>query len=169
MIYFNECSNLEEVKATFKNLAKKFHPDLSGFDSTAIMQEINKEYKYAIAQAAKFGTKKDGQKYTDQEVNDEILNAEEYKKCLEILLKLEGITIVLAGSWLFIGGNTYAHKTQIKDSGCIWCNAKKVWAFRGVDYKSSKKGKPMELSKIFALHGYQPISAAQKKFNYLAQ
>ena len=168
MIYFNECQNLEEVKATFKNLAKKFHPDLSGFDSTSIMQEINKEYKFAIAQAAKFGFKKDGQKFTDQEVNDEILNAEQYQAAINAIIHLEGIDIELCGGWLWVSGNTFQHKGIFKANGFYFASKKIMWYFRSVQYATSNF-KPMEIGQIRAKYGSQQISHKAAHYNYLAQ
>ena len=45
--YFYNYKTLEEVKATYKQLAKQDHPDLGG--DTATMQTINTEYAYACA------------------------------------------------------------------------------------------------------------------------
>lgn len=52
MNYFKTCSTLAEVKAMYKQLAKQFHPDITGTDTTAIMQLINAEYAKAIKLAA---------------------------------------------------------------------------------------------------------------------
>ena len=42
-----------EVKKAFKQLAKKYHPDVSNYDSTAKFQEINNAYEIAYRQAGK--------------------------------------------------------------------------------------------------------------------
>lgn len=42
-----------EVKKAFKELAKKYHPDVSNYDSTAKFQEINNAYKIAYRHAGK--------------------------------------------------------------------------------------------------------------------
>jgi DnaJ-class molecular chaperone len=42
MIYFKDCTTIEEVKAHYKKLAKQYHPDMGG--DTATMQAINREY-----------------------------------------------------------------------------------------------------------------------------
>ena len=47
MIYFKHCTTLDEVKATYRDLAMKNHPDRGG--DTETMQAINREYAYACA------------------------------------------------------------------------------------------------------------------------
>lgn len=42
-----------EVKKAFKELAKKYHPDVSNYDSTAKFQEINNAYEIAYRHAGK--------------------------------------------------------------------------------------------------------------------
>ena len=42
-----------EVKKVFKQLAKKYHPDVSNYDSTAKFQEINNAYEIAYRHAEK--------------------------------------------------------------------------------------------------------------------
>ena len=42
-----------EVKKAFKQLAKKYHPDVSNYDSTAKFQEINNAYEIAYRHAWK--------------------------------------------------------------------------------------------------------------------
>ena len=44
--YFKQCTTLEELKAEYKKLVMKHHPDRGG--DTATMQEINAEYDEAF-------------------------------------------------------------------------------------------------------------------------
>ncbi|MBD3197443.1 MAG: hypothetical protein GF317_20480 [Candidatus Lokiarchaeota archaeon] len=45
MKYFNLNMTIEQVKAEYKKLAKKYHPDMKPHGCKITMQEINKEYK----------------------------------------------------------------------------------------------------------------------------
>jgi curved DNA-binding protein CbpA len=51
MKYFSHCKTIEEVKAPYKELAKKNHPDRGG--DTEIMQRINTEYDFACSHILK--------------------------------------------------------------------------------------------------------------------
>ena len=45
MGWFDNCSNIEELSAKYKTLAKKYHPDVSKEENAdKIMKEINAEY-----------------------------------------------------------------------------------------------------------------------------
>ena len=48
MNYFENCTTLAELKQRLHILAFRHHPDLSGYDSTSIMQDINGQYAAAI-------------------------------------------------------------------------------------------------------------------------
>lgn len=57
-------------------------------------------------------------------------------------MKLE---LEICGDWIWIRGNTYQIKDQLKALGCYWANKKKAWYWRPADYvKVSKKEWSME-------------------------
>ncbi|WP_256004952.1 hypothetical protein [Pedobacter deserti] len=93
MKWFYDCTTLDEVKAKYKKLAKQYHPDLGG--DTATMQEINKEFAFASAKAIK------GANLSEEETEHEILSSEAYRKAIEAIIHLEGITIELVGWWIW--------------------------------------------------------------------
>lgn len=49
MKYFFDCQTVEAVKNLYRDLAKKYHPDLGG--DTATMQAVNVEYGNAMPRA----------------------------------------------------------------------------------------------------------------------
>ena len=137
MKWFNECATLEEVKATYKRLAKQHHPELGG--DTATMQEINKEYAFASAKAIK------GANLTEEETEHEILSSELYRKAIEQIIYLEGIKIELVGYWIWVTGNTYPVRGTLKDAGFLFAPKKTAWYFRTEEYKVSRSsGKSLD-------------------------
>jgi len=137
MKWFNECATLEEVKATYKKLAKQYHPDLGG--DTATMQEINKEYAFASAKAIK------GANLTEEETEHEILSSELYRKAIEQIIYLEGIKIELVGYWIWVTGGTYPVRATLKDAGFLFAPKKTAWYFRTAEYKVSRSsGKSLD-------------------------
>jgi curved DNA-binding protein CbpA len=133
MRWFNDCETLEDVKAFYKKLAKQHHPDLGG--DTVTMQEINKEYAFASAKAIK------GANLSDEETENEILSSEAYRKAIEQIIHLEGITIELVGFWIWVTGNSYPVRATLKDAGFFFASKKLAWYFRTAEYKVSKGGK----------------------------
>ena len=137
MKWFNECVTLEEVKATYKKLAKLHHPDLGG--DTATMQEINKEYAFASAKAIQ------GANLSEEETEHEILSSELYRAAIEQVIHLDGITIELVGYWIWITGNTYPIRAELKAAGFFFASKKMAWYFRTAEYKASRSsGKSLD-------------------------
>jgi len=160
MKWFNECRTLEEVKATYKKLAKQYHPDLGG--DTATMQEINKEYAFATAKAIK------GANLSEEETEHEILSSEEYRKAIEKIIHLDGIVIELVGYWIWVTGNTYPVRATLKDAGFFFASKKLAWYFRTAEYKISKGGKK-SLDEIRDKYGSEVLNEDKPKRNYINQ
>ena len=160
MNYFKTCSTLAEVKAMYKQLAKQFHPDITGTDTTAIMQAINAEYAKAIKLAAS------GANLSQDEQDAEILNAEQYKNAINAIINLVGINIELCGGWIWVSGNTYQHKDIFRTNGFYFASAKKMWYFRSPEYATSNR-KKHTMDEIRHKYGTQKISTSY--YNFLAQ
>jgi hypothetical protein len=137
MKWFNECKTLDEVKTTYKKLAKQYHPDLGG--DTATMQEINKEYAFASAKVIQ------GANLSEEETEHEILSSELYRKAIEQIIHLDGITIELVGYWIWVTGNTYSVRATLKDAGFFFAPKKTAWYFRTAEYKVTRSsGKSLD-------------------------
>lgn len=133
MNYFSNCINPDEIRAIYRQLAKQHHPDLGG--DTKTMQEINAAYERALKQM-------DGQQFdrTDsqggikwtyqysEEMEREIINA------IDAILSLVGdapdITVTIVGLWLWVVGNTYPIRQQLRDLGCYWNAKRNAWNWK---------------------------------------
>jgi hypothetical protein len=132
MKHFQNCRTIEEVKKCYKQLAKQFHPDCGG--DTATMQEVNKEYAYACAKILK------GENLSAEETEQEIRLSEEYRNVIEQIINLPNIVIEVVGHWIWVTGNTYPVKTQLKQAGLFFASKKLAWYYRAEEYKT-KGGK----------------------------
>lgn len=121
MKYFNNCHTLEELKAEYRRLAKANHPDHGG--DTATMQAINAEYDRL------FSILKDQHNAAADENHQTTEAPEEFRAIVEILMNLDGLTVELCGSWLWISGETMKHKEALKAAGCKWASKKKMWSW----------------------------------------
>lgn len=118
-MYFNHCRNLDELKKEYRRLTMLHHPDRGGDTST--MQAINTEHDRRFEELKhKHNAENDEQHQTTE-------TPEEFRNIIFALLKLDGLEVELCGSWLWIGGNTRAHKETLKAIGCCWSNNKKLW------------------------------------------
>lgn len=163
MTYFKDCCTLNDVKAMYKQLAKMYHPDLTGQDTTAIMQHINTEYAFCIAKLAK------GENLTSEQVEAEILNAEQYRNAINAIINLQGINIELCGGWIWVSGNTYPHKDIFKANGFYFASVKKMWYFRSVEYATSNR-RTHSMTEIRNKYGSHLIDASNTNYyKFLAQ
>lgn len=154
MKWFSGCRTLDEVKATYKKLAKQYHPDLGG--DTATMQEINREFAVASAKAIK------GASLSDEETESQILSSEAYRRAIEAISHLDGITIEVVGWWIWVTGNTRNVRETLKKAGYFFASKKLVWYFRTDEYKVNKGGKK-SLDEIRAKYGSEVISERNKR------
>lgn len=155
MTYFKNIKNLEELRKTYRDLLKKHHPDNGG--NTEIMQEINSEYErmFEILKhtAGTTATADDTEKTDYTKATDEAIR--------EILSKLIifDITIEIVGSWIWVSGNTYPVKEQIKEAGLKWSKARKMWYFAPTDHKRHRGSKD-SFEEIKSKYGSQKVKTS---------
>ena len=143
---------LEELKKQYRTLAMKHHPDCGG--TVEAMQQINNEYDSLFEQLKTVHTTSTGDTYTV----DTHEASEQFKNIINRLIVLEGISIEIIGSWLWVTGNTYQHKEIIKSLMFRWSNSKRAWYFHGNDYHKTSR-KTFSLDEIRDLFGSQTITS----------
>lgn len=119
MKYFAACTTLDELKKEYRRLAMIHHPDHGG--DTATMQAINGEYAEAFARL------KNQHNAAADEAHQTTETPEEFIAIISQLLRFPSLIVELCGSWLWITGETYAIKDQLKAAGCRWSSSKKAW------------------------------------------
>jgi len=117
------------------------------------MQQINNEYTFAIAALLR------GENLSHEEVEAEILNAEQYKQAVNAIINLEGIVIEICGGWIWVSGNTYQHREVFNANGFYFARVKKMWYFRSVEYKTSSH-KSRSMDEIRSKYGSQLINSS---------
>lgn len=143
-MYLNHCKTLEELKKEYRRLTKKLHPDCGGTDEE--MKALNAEFEKF------FAILKDKHNATADEAHKTTETAADFMHVVEALLNLDGITVEICGSWLWISGNTYRHKTALKEAGCKWASAKKLWYWRSED-KAATSHKSVSMERIREKYG----------------
>ena len=161
--WFKDLNNIEDIKAKYKELCRKYHPDFSGADTLETMKSINNEYDDVfkiyknIHKSVNAGT--ENETYTASEDTTE--TPEQFRDIIESLIHCEGLEIDLVGSWIWLQGNTYPYKDIIKSLGFKWANQKKSWYWHSVDQTSHNK-KKMTLEEIKERHGCQTIKTQKR-------
>jgi hypothetical protein len=79
---------------------------------------------------------------------------EEVKKKL---IQIPGISIELCGTWLWITGDTYPVRTELRATGCSYASKKKIWYFHEGPYKKMSN-QELSLEAIELMFGCQVLS-----------
>lgn len=157
--FFNTCKTIEDVKETYRKLAFIHHPDKGGNIET--MKEVNNEYEKAFNYFKNIHRNAQGETYEKTET-DNTETAADFREIIEKIINFEGVKIELIGCWLWISGNTYAYKNQLKEIGFKWCNNKKMWSWHpeGSFKRSHKK---FDIETIRGMFGTEEIKTQNKK------
>lgn len=153
MKYFSQCKTLDDLKKVYRQLAMKHHPDRGGDEET--MKAINNEYEKAfelLKRQQNSTATEDKYKTTE--------DASEFINIINALLKLDGLQIDLCGCWLWIGGNTRAHKEELKAAGCRWSSQKKLWSWHHAEDGSRYYRGKRTMSEIYQKYGRISFQAA---------
>ena len=153
MNYFSDCSTVAEIKALYKTLAKKHHPDLGG--DAEKMKDLNSQYHDALK--GNNGKESEGRKYSyNKETEQEIMDV------LDRLMSLKGLEIELIGIWIWISGDTKENKEALKEAGCRWHSKRKVWFYKPKGYKKIRYSKG-SLDELAAKYGSEMFKSGQGK------
>ena len=142
--YFKNVGTIEELRRQYKDLLKCYHPDNGGNEE--IMKAINVEYEQLFKTLKNRHERKASSTGSTQK--ESFYNFEEDEKLREILNKVihfEGITIEICGLFIWVSGNTYQYKKDLKTFGFKWASQKKMWYWTPETYiKKSRKALSME-------------------------
>jgi hypothetical protein len=141
-------NDLDTLKKEYKKLALKYHPDRGG--TTAQMQSVNDEYDKLRDKILK------GSKLTEDQKKNEIVIDEAIKEVINVLILIPDINIEVIGKWIWVSGNTYPVKSELKAAGLIFIKkeGKPYWVYKGIE-SLSRGGTPMDLIKAkYGVHKF---------------
>ena len=161
MTYFNKCRTIEDVKETFRDLAKKLHPDNGGDaeqfkrmmqEYTAAFKRLKNVHRKAEKADQKTETKEENHFFYDED-------PEQFADIISKVVHLDGVEIEIVGSWIWLSGNTYAHKDTIKAAGFFFSSKHKKWYWNGSTKKSRKHSK-LTYEQVKDIHGSRTVKTA---------
>lgn len=143
MTWFTNCQSLEELKKTYKDLVKQYHPDLNPGLGSETMAKINAEYDKVF---------KELQKESKSKI-EQVEMPNEYRDLIIKLLNLHGLKIEICGAWLWISGDTYGNKKALKEIGCQWASQKQMWFWRPEEAKCYHNRHTKDMDEIRGKYG----------------
>ncbi len=156
--YFENISTLEELRKQYKELLKLHHPDNGG--NLEIMQEINAEYdrlfKFLKNQHENNNADQDNTKSDYSSMKYDFAEDELLREMLNKIINFNRIDIELVGAWIWLSGNTYAYKKELKDLGFRWASQKKMWYWHSEAFRK-KSRKTLSMDEIRNYYGSTEI------------
>lgn len=117
------------IKQAYRAAAMKYHPDINPA-GLEMMKIINTAFDALKDFTGSIDAEKSEQDYPDA------LNA-----AINAIITLDGLMIEICGAWVWVTGNTRAHKDTLKANGYRYASKKKAWNFRPDNWKSASYGK----------------------------
>lgn len=151
---FMNCATLAELKSAYYKLVMIYHPDKGG--DAEKMKEINNAYDEYFPLLKDRHTNKDGEIYT--RATDETAN--EYKDIIDTLMRFDGITIEIIGSFIWVHGDTKPIKDILKGFSFKWHSKKLCWYLPPKGYKRYGR-KQYDMDEIRSMYGVQGTFAGQ--------
>ena len=137
MMYFNKVETLEELRRQYKELLKKYHPD-NPEGSTKATQEINAEYDRLFnLMKNKYNTFSSHTEYENRKYD--FAEDEKLREVLQQIVGLAGINIEIIGCWIWVDGNTYSHRKNLKELGFKWASEKRKWYFHTEAFRKKSR------------------------------
>lgn len=184
--YFKQVETLEELRRQYKELLKQHHPDNGG--EVAAMQDINAEYERLFQRLkerqearkqeeqrradgrATGNTEKTAAGNREAEEGEASPKQEWYdwerdlalRKVLQDIIGFNGIVIDIVGYFIWLYGETYPYKKELKKIGFRWSKQRRKWYWHNGTYR--KRGsRTLSYEEIQDLYGSTEVKAEQKR------
>lgn len=157
MQYFNNIKTLEALRKEYHNLLKINHPDAGG--SVEATQAINKEYEelFKLLKASETCSDKRTKQYKEAEKKYNTSYDKELREKLESLIKFRGLNIEIVGCWIWVDGNTFPVREQLKAQGFQWSKARSKWHWGLTSPRYRKNGSKFSFDEIRSRYGSEVV------------
>lgn len=155
MKFFATFNNIQELKKQYKKLALELHPDKGGNEED--FKAMSNEYQELLKAALKGKFPNDAEK-----VESELQIDEQLREALNKIINLVGLDIEICGNWIWVGGNTYANKKEIKEAGFKYAKKKSMWYWNDGTW-TRKSRKTLSIDQIREQHGSTKVETRNLK------
>lgn len=151
MKYFNPIpQTLEELKKMYRQLSLKHHPDIGG--NIEDMKQVNAEYTTLFEKLKDIHVNSEGKTYRKETKE----TPQQFIEIINMLIRFEGITIEIIGSFVWCGANTKPYKENLKAMGFKFSSQKISWYLAPEGYKRRNK-KQYSMDDIREMFGSQEV------------
>jgi curved DNA-binding protein CbpA len=158
-MYFNNCKTVSDIRNRYFALAKQYHPDVSGQDTTAEMQAVNAAYLEALRSldGAKYGNAEKSYTYRYHQKREE-----EAMRIIYALLTFlpAQAKVELVGYWVWVSRvqkeDADTH-TKLKALKMRWHGKRHKWYWRPKGYRA-RYAQGVSFDEIRATYGGREFS-----------
>lgn len=156
--FFNTTNieSLDDLKKLYWNLSKKLHPDTPS-GNEAEFKQMQSEYEELTNNFLKYGG------FAKTEATNEIKIDEAYMEVVHQAMKLPLITIEVVGTWIWISGNTFPVRQDLKSLGFQFAPIKKMWYINTTGTKT-KKGNELDMDSIRKKYSSTKLKGSNDNF-----
>lgn len=167
--YFNNVQTLDELRKQYRDLLKKYHPDNGGSEEAA--KEINAEYerlfkilkdKHARQENNKADSNTESNKTFYDNMRYDFSEDSLLREMLQKVIHFSDITIEIIGNWIWIGGNTYQYRKDLKDFGFKFAGKKKCWYWHSDGFRK-RSHKVLSMDDIRNYYGSTEVETDKQK------
>lgn len=144
MRYFEGISTLDDLKRSYHTWCKQLHPDVGGSDDE--MKALNAEYGQMLKRLMSAD-------YSTDAETSELL----YRDKIAAIAHLDGLELEIIGKWLWVSGNTYAHRETLRREGFCFAPVKKLWFYRALEYATRTRGEARDINDIRTKYGSEKV------------
>ena len=156
MKYFSKCKTAEDLKKEYRKLAKQLHPDLGG--DTEEFKVMQNEYEIMWERLKNSHTNSEGETYS----KDTAETPHEFIHIIDVLTKLIDIEVEICGTWIWVSGNTKAHKEVLKELKFRYAHKKQAWYYHTEPYRKKSK-RELTLDEIRDMFGSEKYNQSENK------
>ena len=152
-------TDIDSLKKSYFKLAKVYHPDAGGTKEQ--FQKLQKEYE------GLFKTIMSGSNLSANDIANEIELDENLRSAVDAIIGIPQLNVELIGKWIWVSGNTYPIRNELKNAGFMFAPVKKMWYYKGIE--SAGRGK-LTIDEIRKKYGSQAIQKeAMKKIQGIGE
>ena len=155
-----EHPTIEAIKRQYHRLAMRWHPDRDGGDLNT-MQEINAEFDQLRKRYYNVHEGKNGETYTDENQTTTTDVDDRFIEIIDMLIKMDGVGIEICGKFVWLSGNTYEYRDEIKAMGARWAKRKRMWYIAPNDWEK-QRGHNWSMERIRGKYGSQVVREGKR-------
>ena len=152
MKYFQNCKTVDDVKKTYRQLARELHPDNLATGNAEAFKSMQSEYETAFNRLKNVHDGKDGKTYYKETAE----TADMFRDIIDRIIHITNCTIEIVGSWIWVTGETYNSKKVLSEAGFRWASKKKAWYWHSPEDDCTRGGKK-SLDEIKEKYGFTSV------------